>query len=134
MRTILATVVVLLLVAAVVLGVRWWDPSTESARDWVIIVYGVFGILFFVLGIGILVAILGLIWTQFRSVKRSVTNLIDESVRPTLTEVQRTAENVRGTSEFIADTAVNPVIRIVSITRGIRRGISSITGIRARRK
>ncbi len=66
-------------------------------------------------------------------IRSSITDLIDE-IRPTLSEVQRTAENVRGTSEFIADTAVNPVIRMVAITRGLRRGISAITGIRSRRK
>ena len=123
---------VVLALALSIAGLISFDlvPSTESARDWVIIIYGLMGILFFTL----LVLFLLVIFWQLGNIRRAISELVDDSVRPTLGEVQRTAENVRGASEFIADTAVNPVIRIVSITRGVRRGISSITGIRSRRK
>jgi hypothetical protein len=127
----LSVVVLALLVAGGVALVRYdLAPSTESARDWVIIIYGLMGILFFLLLIVVLAAIVFILM----SVRGSLTKLIDESVRPTLSEVQRTAENVRGTSEFIADTAVSPVIRVVAITRGVKRGLSSLAGIRSRRK
>lgn len=124
-------VVVLALLALGVAALVRYDigPSTEAARDWVIIVYGLMGIFFFLL----LILVLGAIVFLLLRIRSSITDLIDE-IRPTLSEVQRTAENVRGTSEFIADTTVNPVIRMVAITRGLRRGISSITGIRSRRK
>jgi hypothetical protein len=124
-------VVVLALLALGVTALVRYDigPSTEAAHDWVIIIYGLMGILFFLL----LILVLGALVFLLLRIRGSITDLIDE-IRPTLAEVQRTAENVRGTSEFIADTAVNPVIRIVAITRGVRRGISSIIGSRARRK
>ncbi len=124
-------VVVLALLALGVTALVRYDigPSTEAAYDWVIIIYGLMGILFFLL----LILVLGALVFLLLRIRGSITDLIDE-IRPTLAEVQRTAENVRGTSEFIADTAVNPVIRIVAITRGVRRGISSIIGSRARRK
>ncbi len=131
-RAVFFSVVVLLLIAAGIAALVRYDvgPSTESARDWVIIIYGLMGILFFLLLIVMLAAVVFILL----SIRGTLRALIDESVRPTLSEVQRTAENVRGTTEFIADTAVSPVIRVVAITRGVKRGISSLTGIRPRRK
>lgn len=131
-RAVFFSVIILALLALVVGALVKYDvgPSTESARDWVIIIYGLMGILFFLLLIVMLAAIVFILL----SVRGSLRTLIDESVRPTLNEVQRTAENVRGTSEFIADSAVSPVIRIVAITRGVKSGLSSLAGIRSRRK
>lgn len=107
----------------------WSWPSVEEWRDFVIVVYGVVGILAFI----IFIAVLFLIFLILRSIRGSIRDLIDDPVRPALEEVRKTAENVRGTTEFVADNAVHPVIRVVSAVRGIRRGISSITGFRSRR-
>jgi hypothetical protein len=123
---------VILLVALVIAAIQLdldFYTTTETARDWVIIIYGMISIVLFVM----LILVLGLILLLLKSIRHTITGLVDE-IRPTLSELHRTAENVRGTSEFIADTTVNPLIRIAAITRGVQRGISSITGIRARRK
>ncbi len=123
---------VVLLVTLVVAAI-WLDldfhTTTATARDWVIIIYGVMSIVLLVP----LILVLGLLLLLFKSIRHTMTDLVDE-IRPPLSELHRTAENVRGTSEFIADTTVNPLIRMVAITRGVRRGIASITGIRTRRK
>jgi hypothetical protein len=77
------------------------------------------------------IAVLGL-WFAVRSLSRKVQMLLDDPVRPALDEVQQTARNVRGASEFLADNAVHPVIRTVAMVRGARRGIGALTGLRRR--
>jgi len=131
-RAVLGLVVMIAIVVGGAWALAYFDllPSVEVARDWVIIIYGVVGILFFLIGLLILA---GILWGVY-SFRHIVRELVDENVKPTLVEVQKTAENVRGTSEFIADTAVSPVIKVASITRGLRRGLSALRGARSRRK
>jgi hypothetical protein len=105
-------------------------PSLETWRDWVIVIYGLMGIIAFLL----LILILLLVFWMLRGVRGKIRELLDDPIRPTLEEVHKTAQNVRGTSDFVADTAVHPIIRTVAALRGIRRGISAVTGIRARRR
>ena len=103
--------------------------SLENLRDIVVIVYGVMGI---VLMIALCIAAFGL-WFAVRALSSAVQDLIKDPIRPTLQEVQKTAQNIRGTSEFMADTAVHPLIRLVSMGRGLRRGVASVAGLRSKR-
>lgn len=97
-------------------------------RDIVVIVYGVLGILLFLILIGLAVAI----FLILRQIKRLLSDVVKESVRPTLDEVNQTVQNVRGASEFVVDRAVHPVIRVLSVGRGLKRGAGALTGIRSR--
>ena len=114
--------------SALIFGWSW--PSIEEWRDFVIVAYGVMGFIAF---LAFTVLILFLVWL-LRGVRGGIRDLMEDPVKPTLEEVRKTAQNVRGTTEFVTDTAVHPVIRAVSAIRGIRRGISSLTGIRSRRR
>ena len=97
-------------------------------RDIVIIVYGVLGILLFLILIGVAVAS----YLILRHLRRLISELVQESVRPTLDEVNQTVQNVRGASEFMVDRAVHPFIRVMAVGRGIKRGAGALTGIRSR--
>ncbi|RLT38528.1 MAG: hypothetical protein DWI58_15065 [Chloroflexi bacterium] len=100
--------------------------SLAELRDVVVIVYGVMGV---VLMLALTIAAFGL-WFAIRALSRVLQDLIKDSVKPTLDDVQQTVKNVRGTSEFIADTAVHPIVRAVAVTRGVKRGLASVTGFR----
>lgn len=102
--------------------------SLEEVRDIVIVVYGAMGVLLMLAFIVVSV----LLWIAIRGLTRAVRDLLDDPVRPTLEEAHRIAQNVRGTTEFVADTAVHPLIRVVSIARGVRRGVSTVAGLRRR--
>jgi hypothetical protein len=102
--------------------------SLEEIRDIVIIVYGAMGVLLMLVFIFVSVLLLFAI----RRLTRAVRELIEDPIKPTLQEVQRTAQNVRGTTEFVADTAVHPLIRLVAIGRGLQRGVSTVAGLRRR--
>ena len=104
--------------------------SLEQLRDIVVIVYGVMGV---VLMLALAIAAFGL-WFAVRALSRAVRALLNDPVRPTLEEVHRTVQNVRGSTEFFVDTAVHPLIRVVALGRGIRRGVATITGVRNRAK
>ncbi|MGE3855735.1 MAG: hypothetical protein AB7G21_02120 [Dehalococcoidia bacterium] len=102
--------------------------SLDTLRDIVIIAYGIMGIL---LMLAMCVAAFG-VWFAVRALQASLQELINDPIRPTLVEVQKTAQNVRGSTEFVADTAVHPLIRVVSIGRGVRRGVATVAGLRNR--
>lgn len=100
--------------------------SLADLRDVVVIVYGVMGV---ILMLALTIAAFGL-WFAVRALSRALQDLLEDPIKPTLNELRQTAENVRGTSEFIADTAVHPLVRAVAVTRGVKRGLSTVTGLR----
>lgn len=104
--------------------------SLADLRDIVVIIYGVLGILLFV----ILIVVALLLYSVIRSLTRTVQQLIEEPVRPTLEEVRETARNARGASEFWADHAVSPVIKTVAAARGVRKGLSTARSLMQRGK
>ena len=123
----------LLLVGLLTAGVAGFivaDVTLEELRDVVIIVYGATAILLLVV---MIIAVLGL-WLAVRMLTRTLRDLLDDPVRPALDEIRATARNVRRSSEFIADAAVHPLIRVLAVGRGIRRGLGLVTGITRRRR
>jgi ammonia channel protein AmtB len=114
--------------AAITAGVVVFEPGLEETRDRVIVVYGSMGIFLLVA----LIFVLVFIAIAIRSLTGTLTRLLDDPVRPALEDVRDTARNVRGATEFVADTAVHPVIRLVSMVRGVRRGVAVLTGLRRR--
>ncbi len=100
--------------------------SLEQLRDIVIVVYGVVGIL--LIAVLIMVAV-GLL-LSVRALTKVVKDLVNDPIRPILGEVQATAHEIRGTTEFIADSAVHPIIRVMAAGKGIKRGLAVLTGLR----
>ena len=104
-------------------------PNLQEWRDIVIVVYGALGVLLLVL----IIVALGLLFAV-RKLTRTIQELVRDPLRPTLEELRETMHNVRGTSEFIADSTVSPLIRAVAVTRGIRRGLGFVSGATRRRR
>ena len=80
-----------------------------TARDVAIIVLALESII-----IGILLVFLIL---QVQALVR----LLREEIRPILDSVNETASTVRGTTAFVSDTVVSPVMRVVGIVAALRR-------------
>ena len=103
--------------------------SLEELRDLIIVIWGILGIVFLavalVLGIVVGISARGLIGT--------VQSLIQDDVQPTLRSARQTVDSIRGTTSFVADTAVAPIIRVYGIVSGVRRFLSVLTGFRKRR-
>jgi len=103
--------------------------SLGELRDLVIVIWGILGIVFLavaiVLGIVVGVSARGLIGT--------VQSLLRDDVQPTLRSARQTVDSIRGTTSFVADTAVAPVIRVYGIFSGVRRFLSVLVGFGKRR-
>lgn len=106
------------------------DLTLENIRDIVVIVFGLLAVLLLII---LVVAVVSLLVTV-RLLTSTLGDLRRDSVQPALDDLRASVRNVRGATEFMTDSAVHPVIRAVSITRGIRRGIGLVTGIGRRRE
>lgn len=101
----------------------------QTVRDWVVIVYGIFGIITF-LTITVVTAVIGIGVTRLL---RTVNDVVDTKVAPTVNSVRKTTETIRGGAAFIMDTAAAPVIKTYGVVAGVRRGVAVLTGLAKRR-
>ena len=102
--------------------------SLADIRDIVVIVYGILGIIFFFVGIVVVVAV-GL---TVKGLIKHVNNLLDESVKPALHSVQEVASTVRGTTEFVGRTTVAPIAKVYGMFAGVKKGASVLGGLTRR--
>jgi hypothetical protein len=103
--------------------------SLEELRDLIIVIWGIMGIVFLVVAL-VLAIVVGV---SARGLIGTVQGLLRDDVQPALRSARQTADSIRGTTSFVADTAVAPVIRIYGIVSGIRRFLSVLTGFGKRR-
>jgi hypothetical protein len=103
--------------------------SVETARDWVIIFAG--SALFFLFAAAfVFTVLLGL---ASRSTLGTARDLIKNDVSPMVDNASQTVRQVRGTTAFIGETAVTPIIRVYGIVAGTRKAINVLSGMIARR-
>jgi len=48
---------------------------------------------------------------------------------PTLDSARQVVDDIRGTTSFIADTTVSPIIRLYGLVTGLRRGLMALAGL-----
>lgn len=64
---------------------------------------------------------------------RSLTKLLQEEVKPILDSANETASTVRGTTTFVSDTIVSPLIRATSLVSGLSTVLKALTRRRSKR-
>jgi len=99
--------------------------SLQDWRDIVIIVAGSLSVLV-LLALFIFTVVLGV---AARSVLSSVQNILKGEVTPLLDSARRTLQTVQGTTAFVGETAVSPIIRIYGIIAAIRRAFAVLVGL-----
>ncbi|KAA0241089.1 MAG: hypothetical protein HUU14_06995 [Dehalococcoidia bacterium] len=100
----------------------WAGPDSWSEwRDIVIVLAGFFWVLAGLL-LAVLVVVLILLAITVRRVLR-------ENAAPAIDSLRDTIDSVRGTTEFVGETAVSPIIRVYSVIKGVRTGVSAVTGL-----
>ena len=111
-KTILIGLIVVVVVAAIgaaIWGMATNPPITAVVRDIAIIVLAlVTGV------IGIFLAIL-IFQVQ------SLIALLRNEVKPILDSANQTVSTVRGTSTFVSDSVVSPMIQVLSFASGVRQ-------------
>jgi uncharacterized membrane protein len=113
-RTIMIVAVVLLIllvagIVAAVIGLLQPSAPTERIRDIFIIFMALESLL---IGAALIVLIV-----QFAS----LINLLQNEVRPILEATNETVNHLRGTTEFLGENMVEPVIKMSSYLAGMKR-------------
>ena len=78
------------------------------------------------LAILVVIVVLGL---ATRALIRRATRLLNDEVSPLLGSAQETVHTVRGTTTFVSESTVKPIIRVYGVLAGARRAAGVITGI-----
>lgn len=110
-------IVVIMLLLLIGFGVfLFLNPAIATIlRDIVIVFFGV-GVVLVVILLAALIAV-----TVYIGLKlNDLIKLIDREIKPMLKNLQDTLTNVRGTTSFISDNAVQPVIETVSMVSATR--------------
>jgi hypothetical protein len=71
------------------------------------------------------------------SVKRlmqDVSRLLDVNVKPVIASAQESVDNVAGTTRFVGDRVIAPIIRVGGIISAVRRGVEVFAGMTGRRR
>ncbi len=100
----------------------------QDWRDIVIIVAGSLMALVLVT-VFIFTVVLGI---AARALLSTIRTLLRAEVTPLLDSARQSLENVRGTTAFIGQTAVAPVIRIFGVVAGARRALGVLSGVKRR--
>jgi hypothetical protein len=120
---IVATVILILaIVGAAVYGLATNPPVTAVLRDISIIVLALVTIV-----TGIFVAVL-----VFQL--QSLIVLLRDEIFPILESVNQTVSTVRGTTTFVSDSVVSPMITVASYASAVRQSIKALTGDSGRKK
>jgi hypothetical protein len=85
------------------------------ARDWAVVI---------LCSVGIVATLIFIVCALFLFFK----------VRPLLDSATATARNVQGTSIFLSDTIVKPIIKVRSFASGAQRAIGIMTGLSGKRR
>ncbi len=115
-RAILIAVVIAVLVLAVLIAAIWVlaQPTTDTAkvRDIFIIFMALQSLL---LGLALIVLIVQL---------ARLTNLLQNEIKPILDSTNETVSTLRGTTNFLSDNLVEPVIKLNEYLAGFSQLIS----------
>ncbi|MGD0766152.1 MAG: hypothetical protein ABR978_07580 [Dehalococcoidia bacterium] len=104
--------------------------NLQDLRDLIIVIVGILGILVLFVTL-IVVIVVGFATRGLIAVAKGV---LKEQLSPTLESARQVVDDVRGTTSFIADTAVSPIIRVYGLLNGVKRGIAALAGLGRRRR
>jgi hypothetical protein len=95
----------------------------SEIRDVAVIAYAIAGTLAFV-AILLVTLILGFLGMN---VMGRVKSLLKDNVQPAAENAKATAQNIRGTVEYVSDTAVKPVVTAYGMAAGARRFVGVVS-------
>ncbi len=103
----------------------WSAPDSWSEwRDIAVVALGLLVALAGVMACVLLAALVG--------VALSVRRALNQNVVPLLDSARDLVDEVKGTAEFVGESAVTPIIRVYSVVSGIRRGLDSLGSLGGR--
>jgi membrane protein implicated in regulation of membrane protease activity len=119
---VLIALVVLVALIAIGYGLVTHPPFTAVLADISIIVLALVTV---VIGLFLIILIFQL---------QSLTALLRDEIKPILDSANQTANTVRGTTTFVSDAVVTPMIQVASFAAGVGRTLRVLTGADHKRK
>ena len=104
--------------------------NLQDVRDLVIIIAGCLMALVLIVTF-IMVLVVGI---SARGLIGVTNGIMKGQLSPTLDSARQVVDDIRGTTSFIADTTVSPIIRFYGLITGLRRGIMALAGLGRRRR
>jgi hypothetical protein len=104
--------------------------TLADVRDVFIILYGIVGIVFFIAGI-VVAIIIGM---TLKSMLKTVKEMLDNDIKPAVSSVREAADTVRGTTDFVGRTAVQPIAKVYGTVSGVKRGMSVLANLKKGRR
>jgi hypothetical protein len=97
----------------------------QELRDLIIVIFGIGGIVVLLVTL-VVVLVVGL---SARGLIGTIRGILREQVTPAMDSARQVADDVRGTTSFITDAAVSPIIRLYGLFAGLRRAFASLLGL-----
>jgi hypothetical protein len=119
---VLIALVVLAVLGAIGYGLVTHPPFTAVLRDISIIV------------LALVTVVIGLFLTILIFQLQSLTALLRDEIKPILDSANQTANTVRGTTTFVSDAVVSPMIKVASFAAGVGQTLRVLTGSDHKRK
>ena len=94
-------------------------------RDWVIIFMGIAVAAFFFVAL-IVTIVLGFL---ARVLMKKSISVLDEGIKPLLSNANETVTHVKGTATYVTQSAVTPIVRTYGVVAGVRRAASVLAGL-----
>ncbi len=103
----------------------WAAPNSWSEwRDIVIVLSFGFFVVAGILACGVMVAMLVLALMARKVLK--------EHAAPAIDSLKASLDNLAGTTEYVGETVVSPIVRTYAVFRGVRSGVGAITNLPGR--
>jgi len=104
--------------------------SLADIRDVFIIIYGTLGIIFFIVATAAAIVI----GMTARSLLKTVKEMLDTDIKPAVASVRDAAETVRGTTDFVGRSAVQPIAKVYGTMSGVKRGMTVLSNLKKGRR
>jgi hypothetical protein len=119
---VLIVIVVMAIIGALVYGLATHPLLTAVVRDIAIITLALVTV---ILGLFVIVLIFQL---------QSLIALLRDEIKPILESANETASTVRGTTTFVSDAVVTPMIQVASLAAGVGQTFRTLTDTDRKRK
>ena len=126
MPAIVAAVVALVVLAALILaGIYLFrhPPTAAVIRDICIILLGIQSIFISLLAVAMLVILIYVALKMY-----DLTQFVQDELRPILNRADDVVRTVHSRTVFISDTAVKPVVEVMSMTAAVKSVFRSLFG------
>jgi hypothetical protein len=100
----------------------WTGPDSWSEWRDIVIVLAAFWFMLAGLLFAVLVAVLIVLAFTVRKV-------VKENAAPAIDSLRQSLDNIKGTTEFAGETVASPIIRVYSVFKGVRTGLSAVTNV-----